>query len=82
MEWVRKARGFLNRSALNAELEEELRTHLEMKAEASADPSAARRQFGNTTLHLEDSRAEWRWASRCSFRSPIATATTAITSRR
>jgi putative ABC transport system permease protein len=91
MDWLRKFRGFLNRRALAAELEEELRVHLEMKAEDARDPSAARRQFGNTTLHLEDSRAAWRWsrlddwfrdlryALRGMRRSPAFTATVVLT---
>ncbi|MCW5981819.1 MAG: ABC transporter permease [Bryobacteraceae bacterium] len=60
-EWRRKLAGRLRRDEIDAELEEEMRTHLEMKASATGDPAAARRQFGNTTLLMEDSRAAWGW---------------------
>src|SRR5574341_421937 len=60
-ELWRKLSGRLRGGAIGAELEEEMRTHLEMKASAAGDPGAARRQFGNVTLLLEDSRAAWGW---------------------
>jgi putative ABC transport system permease protein len=60
VDWLRKLRGFAGRRALDADLEEEIRTHLEMKA-ADSDPAVARRQFGNATLYLEDARSVWRW---------------------
>ncbi len=59
-EWWRKLRGRL-RGRIDSELEEEMRAHLEMKASATGDPYAARRQFGNVTLLLEDSRSAWGW---------------------
>jgi len=52
-EWWRKLAGLLHRNEIGSELEEEMRTHLEMKASVADDPHAARRQFGNVKL-LED----------------------------
>lgn len=60
-EWRRRLAGRLRRDAIDAELQEEMRTHLEMKASATDDPDGARRQFGNITLLLEDCRAVWGW---------------------
>src|SRR5882672_4922600 len=60
-EWWRKLTGILRREDIDAELQEEMQTHLEMKASATGTPHAARQQFGNTTLHLEDSRTAWGW---------------------
>jgi hypothetical protein len=51
----------LHRDTIEAELQEEMRTHLEMRASATGDVDNARRQFGNVTLLTEDSRAEWGW---------------------
>jgi predicted permease len=59
--WWRKLTGRLHRDAIDRELEEEMRAHLEMKASDTGDPQAARRQFGNTIRLLEDSRAAWGW---------------------
>ncbi len=58
---------YLRRDRFDRELEEEMRLHLEMKAEenlsAGVSPEearyAARRQFGNQTLLLEVSRDMW-----------------------
>ncbi len=61
MERWRKLAGFLRRSAMEAEIQEEIQTHLAMKAAATGDEDAARRQFGNTTLLLEQSRDAWGW---------------------
>ena len=60
-EWWRKLIGLLRREDMDADLREEMQTHLEMKAAATGDPHTASRQFENTTLHLEDSRAPWGW---------------------
>lgn len=60
-QWWRKLTGWFRRDLIDAELQEEMQTHLEMKAAASGDPHAARRQFGSATLLLEDSRAAWGW---------------------
>jgi len=59
--WWRKLAGWLRRDRIDAELQEEMRFHLEMKASDSADERAARQQFGNTALLLEDSRDAWGW---------------------
>ncbi|MBO0719357.1 MAG: ABC transporter permease [Blastocatellia bacterium] len=58
---------YLRRDRFDRELEEEMRFHLEMKAEENlaagilADEAqyAAQRQFGNQTLHQEASRDMW-----------------------
>jgi predicted permease len=62
---------YLRRDRFDRELEEEMRFHLEMKAQENAEagmkPSeasyAARRQFGNQTLLREASRDMWRFRS-------------------
>jgi putative ABC transport system permease protein len=60
-ELWRKLAGFLRRSAIEAEIQEEIRSHLAMKAAETDDEDAARRQFGNVTLVLEQSRDAWGW---------------------
>ena len=60
-ELWRKLKGRLRRDAIEEELREEMQTHLEMKASDSGDVFASRRQFGNATLLLEDSRDAWSW---------------------
>ena len=58
---------YARRDRFDHELEEEMRFHLEMKAQENADAGmkpeetryAARRQFGNQTLLLEVSRDMW-----------------------
>jgi predicted permease len=57
----RKLNGWRRRSNLDSDLAEEMRMHLEMKAVDTGDKDAARRQFGNATRLLEDSRAIWGW---------------------
>lgn len=59
--WWRKLRGRSRLKSIDAELREEMQTHLAMKAEETGDAARARRQFGNTTLLLEDARAAWGW---------------------
>ena len=65
MEWPgelwRKLLFAFRRQQFDRDLEEEMRFHLEMKA-AETGHTAARRQFGNTTLLQEDSRGAWGWA--------------------
>src|SRR5215471_9955558 len=89
--WWRKLAGWLRRDAIEAELREEMRTHIEMRASAKGDPAGARRQFGNMTLLIEDSRAAWGWprleswvrdlrfALRVLARKPAFTATVVLT---
>jgi putative ABC transport system permease protein len=59
-EFWRRLLFLLRRQQFEADLEEEMRFHLERKA-ADTSPGRARRQFGNTTLLLEDSREVWGW---------------------
>src|SRR5262245_35241714 len=61
IELLRKLKGWWHRESIDADLGEEIRTHVEMKAEETGDWEAARRTFGNTALILEDSRAAWGW---------------------
>jgi predicted permease len=57
------------RRRLDAELEEEMRLHLDLLQQAKMESglaaddarSAARRQFGNTTLWKEESHMAWGW---------------------
>src|ERR1700704_1052402 len=66
MKWLRQ---LFSRRRLYGELSEEIQEHLEEKAEElvaggtsrKEAVSAARREFGNTTLIREDSREVWRW---------------------
>jgi predicted permease len=57
----RKLRGWWRRDAVDEELREEIRTHLEMKAADLGSANAARRAFGNPALVLEDARSAWGW---------------------
>ena len=56
----------IGRSRFDRDLEDEMRAHLEMKADAGGGTVdaryAARRQFGNTMLLREQSREMWGWA--------------------
>src|SRR5262245_44358805 len=58
---LRKLRGWWHRESIDADLREEMRMHVEMKAEETGDWDAARGAFGNTALLLEDSRAASGW---------------------
>jgi macrolide transport system ATP-binding/permease protein len=60
-EFWRKLNGWLRRDAIEAELQEEIRTHLEMKAADLGGPRPAREGFGNPALVLEDARNVWGW---------------------
>jgi len=57
----------IRRLQFERDLEDEMRVHLEMKAEAGGGTEdaryAARRQFGNALLLRERSREMWGWAS-------------------
>lgn len=57
----RKLEGWRRRDAIDEELREEIRTHLEMKATDLGRPDAARQGFGNPALILEDARSAWGW---------------------
>jgi predicted permease len=61
VELLRKLTGRVRRDAIDAELQEEMQIHLDMKASATGDRHAALRDFGNPTLLLEDSREAWGW---------------------
>ena len=71
MAWLRKLKALFQRRRLDAELDEELAFHIEMRkrkfVEQGMSPAeatrAARLQFGNVTLTREDSRQFWgfRW---------------------
>jgi predicted permease len=89
----RRLRFFLHRDRFNAELEEEMRLHTELRSAAlqgkAVDPPHAellgRRQFGNTTSLVEESRDIWtiswleealqdiRFAIRQMYRAPSFT---------
>jgi predicted permease len=64
VSWITRIKGLLRRQHLDSELDEELRSHLEMRAadNAAAGMSTdqarydAQRRFGNTTLLKEDTR--------------------------
>src|SRR5262245_41739832 len=67
VQFWRKLLFFLRRGRFDRELEEEMKFHLEMKAEANRRAGmspeearyAAQRQFGNQTLLREVSREMW-----------------------
>ncbi len=64
MSWIARLRGMLRRERLDRDLDEELRSHIEMRAAdnlaAGMSPQAARyeaqKRFGNTALLKEDTR--------------------------
>src|SRR5271165_1015862 len=65
-ELWRRLRWFFHRDEFERDLEEEMRHHLALKAEAlegreGSGTGAARRQFGNIAILKEDSRAMWTW---------------------
>src|ERR1039457_4916808 len=68
-ELWRRLRTLFRRDRFDRDLEEEMRSHLEMQAEenrgsgmSSAEArNAARRQFGNVTALQETSREAWGW---------------------
>jgi predicted permease len=57
----RKLKGWWRRDAIDAELQEEIRTHLDMKGADLGGPSPARHGFGNPAVVLEDARNVWGW---------------------
>src|SRR5262245_28509400 len=60
-EFWRKLKGWRQRETLDAELQEEIQTHLEMRAEDDGSPEGARQRFGNAALVLEEARSAWGW---------------------
>ena len=69
-QFRRRLAVLFHRERFDCELEEEMRSHLEMEAEenrangmdANRARLAARKQFGNLALVSEDSRSAWSWA--------------------
>ena len=69
MEWLRRLATLFRRGALDRDLDEEMRIHLDMQTEenraggmdAEEARYAARRQFGNPTLLKESGREAWGW---------------------
>lgn len=57
----RKLLFLFERSRFDQELADEMRLHLELRAEKLRNAEAARRRFGNVTLALESSRDAWTW---------------------
>lgn len=57
----RKLLFLFGRSRFDEELTEEMRLHMELRAEKLRSASAARERFGNVTLTLESSRDAWTW---------------------
>lgn len=97
-EWINRLLHFWRRDRFDGDLDEEIRFHLEtrvadLEAAGLRGPDAraqARREFGNTTLAREDSRAAWqfrvlqdlasdlRYTVRASRRSPAFTLTAVL----
>src|ERR1035438_7291527 len=69
-EFFRRLRFLFHGSRFDRDLAEEMRLHVDMKAEAqrargmeaASAGAAARRQFGNVTQFQEISRDAWGWA--------------------
>lgn len=67
--FITRLRALLNRKATDADLDEEMRYHLEREVErnvargmsAIAARAAAHRAFGNVTVATEQARDAWRW---------------------
>src|ERR1700704_1549449 len=62
-ELWRKLAFLRRRSQFENDLDEEMRFHLEMKAQKTGDRDQARRQFGNVGILKEVSREMWGWSS-------------------
>lgn len=68
-EWARRFRMLLHRRQFDADLEEEMRLHLELRQREQIESgvpadearAAARRRFGNTTYLKEESHIAWGW---------------------
>ena len=62
-ELWRRLRFLTGRDRFESDLDEEMRFHIEMKAQKTGDTAAAHRQFGNTGILKEASREMWGWMS-------------------
>src|SRR5215469_1285862 len=68
-ELVRRLRMLVRRRQFDADLEEEMRMHLELRQEQECESgmteeearAAARRRFGNATYLKEESHIAWGW---------------------
>jgi putative ABC transport system permease protein len=58
-ELFRRMRYMSRRAQFDADLEEEMRLHVDLRADETGDRDAARRRFGNSTLIHERSRELW-----------------------
>jgi putative ABC transport system permease protein len=70
-ELKRRLDYFRHRDQYDRDLEEEMRFHIDSKAELAGDSRQASRQFGNTTQLREDSRAVWGWTGLESIASDV-----------
>lgn len=61
LEWWEKLKALRRRRQIRAELDEEIRSHIGMKAAATGDELLALRCFGNVTLRLQECREAWGW---------------------
>ncbi|HEX2665345.1 MAG TPA: ABC transporter permease [Candidatus Acidoferrum sp.] len=69
VEWARRFRMLLHRRQFDADLDEEMRLHLELRQQeqiaagmpADEARAAARRRFGNATCLKEESHIAWGW---------------------
>ncbi len=61
MEFFRKLNWLVHRRRREQELREELQFHLDEEAEDQQDRDSARRELGNLTRLLEDTRSAWGW---------------------
>ena len=67
--WLYRIVPYLGRRRARADLEDEMRLHLELERDQLLDAGlttaaaarAARRRLGNTALICEDTRAVWGW---------------------
>src|SRR5262249_384806 len=62
-ELWRRLRFLRDRDRFESDLDDEMRFHLELKAQKSGDRYAGQRQFGNIGVLKEASRDMWGWAS-------------------
>jgi len=60
-EFFNKLFAWTRRTQIQSEIDEEIRTHLAMKAADTGDAAEARRAFGNVGRIQEDSREAWSW---------------------